>query len=139
MRVPFGYTRTICVLLCLIKSIMPCLSSLFAVFSDSEKTCSGAYTSFLLIPRHLTPTVYTSSATRSIDIFTFGFTFRPWKGTQALADGPGILQYVEDTAAEFGIDQRIRYGVKVVAADFDTGTGRWTPARTPSSPPTPWS
>ncbi|GAB3994513.1 flavin-containing monooxygenase [Nocardioides marmoraquaticus] len=60
------------------------------------------------------------------DIFTFGFTFRPWKGNQALADGPGILQYVKDTAAELGIDQHVRYGVKVVAADFDTGTGRWT-------------
>lgn len=51
---------------------MPCFNSLFAVFSDSEKMCSGAYSSFLLIPRHLTPTVYTSSETSAIDIFTFG-------------------------------------------------------------------
>lgn len=60
------------------------------------------------------------------DIFTFGFTFRPWEGDQALADGPGILQYIKDTAAEFGIDQRIRYGTTVREASFDTSTGRWT-------------
>ena len=29
----------------------------FAVFSDRENMCSGAYSSFLLMPRHLTPTV----------------------------------------------------------------------------------
>ena len=51
---------------------MLCLSSLFNVFSESEKMCSGAYSSFLFSPRHLTPTVYTSSETRSMDIFTLG-------------------------------------------------------------------
>ncbi len=60
------------------------------------------------------------------DIFTFGFTFRPWEGDQALADGPGILQYIKDTAAEFGIEEHVRYRTQVREAAFDTGTGRWT-------------
>ena len=60
------------------------------------------------------------------DIFSFAFTFRPWVGDQSLADGPSILRYVEETAAEFGIDQHIRYGARVVAADFDTTTAQWT-------------
>ena len=60
------------------------------------------------------------------DIFTFGFTFRPWEGDQALADGPGILAYIKETAAEFGIEERIRYSTKVREAAFDTATGRWT-------------
>ncbi|SDS82725.1 Predicted flavoprotein CzcO associated with the cation diffusion facilitator CzcD [Nocardioides scoriae] len=60
------------------------------------------------------------------DIFTFGFTFRPWEGDQALADGPGILQYIKDTAAEFGIDEHVRYSTRVVHASFSTATGRWT-------------
>ena len=60
------------------------------------------------------------------DIFTFGFTFRPWEGDQALADGPGILQYIKDTAAEFGIDEHVRFGTRVRAAAFDTGTALWT-------------
>ncbi|ROR92969.1 flavin-containing monooxygenase [Nocardioides aurantiacus] len=69
------------------------------------------------------------------DIFTFGFTFRPWEGDQALADGPGILQYVKDTAAEFGIEEKIRYSTQVVGAAFDTGAGVWTlSVETPSGP-----
>lgn len=60
------------------------------------------------------------------DIFTFGFTFRPWTDDTSLADGPGILRYIHETAEEFGIDQRVRYGVRVVAADFSTATALWT-------------
>ncbi len=60
------------------------------------------------------------------DLFTFGFEFRPWRDRKVLADGPGILQYIKDTAAEFGIDQHIQYGAKVVGAAFDTNAALWT-------------
>lgn len=71
------------------------------------------------------------------DIFTFGFTFRPWTDDTSLADGPGILRYIHETAAEFGIDQHVRYGVKVVAADFSTSTALWTlTLETPAGPRT---
>ena len=60
------------------------------------------------------------------DLFTFGFQFKPWQERKALADGPSILQYIKDTAAEFGIDDHIQYGAKVVAADFATDAARWT-------------
>lgn len=60
------------------------------------------------------------------DMYTLGFQFRPWTDEKSLADGPTILQYIKDTAAEFGIDKHIQYGRKVVAADFDSVAAMWT-------------
>ena len=39
------------------------------------------------------------------DMFTMGYRFRPWRSNQALADGPSILDYVRDTAREYGVDR----------------------------------
>lgn len=60
------------------------------------------------------------------DMHTLGFSFRPWRADKAIADGPAILQYLRDTAEEFGIDQRIRYGHRVTAASWDSAAGQWT-------------
>jgi len=60
------------------------------------------------------------------DLFTFGFPFRPWRDRKALADGPAIKHYIEQTAAQFGIDRHIQFDTKVVAQDFDTSTAMWT-------------
>ncbi|MGW4477121.1 flavin-containing monooxygenase [Rhodococcus triatomae] len=60
------------------------------------------------------------------DMQTLGYRFRPWTGDQAIADGPAILDYVRDTAADAGIDRRIRYGHKVVHAAWSTTERRWT-------------
>lgn len=60
------------------------------------------------------------------DMFTLGYAFKPWRGSKVLADGGSILSYIKETAAEFGIDRRIRYGTKVTGADWSTETARWT-------------
>ncbi|WP_123742484.1 flavin-containing monooxygenase [Saccharothrix texasensis] len=60
------------------------------------------------------------------DMFTLGYPFRPWREAKSIADGPSILAYIRDTAAQFGIDRLVRYRTKVVAADFSTETARWT-------------
>ena len=60
------------------------------------------------------------------DMFTLGFPFRPWRGDQSIVDGPAIRQYVEDTAREYGIFERIRFGHKVVRADWSEAESRWT-------------
>ncbi|WP_440900092.1 flavin-containing monooxygenase, partial [Actinosynnema sp.] len=60
------------------------------------------------------------------DMHTLGYAFRPWPGERALADGPSILAYVEDTAAELGVAGLVRYSQQVVAADFDTAGALWT-------------
>ncbi|MCH1866175.1 NAD(P)/FAD-dependent oxidoreductase [Nocardioides sp. CFH 31398] len=59
------------------------------------------------------------------DMFTLGYQFRPWTDEKSIADGPTILRYIQDTAAETGVDAHIRYGTKVVAADFRTDEARW--------------
>jgi len=60
------------------------------------------------------------------DMFTLGYGFKPWRAEKAIADGPTILGYVEETAAEFGIEEHIRYQTKVVGADWSTDPARWT-------------
>ena len=60
------------------------------------------------------------------DMYTLGYKFRPWLGEKAIADGPSILDYVRDTAAEYGIDEHVRYGHRVLEAWWDTASARWT-------------
>jgi cation diffusion facilitator CzcD-associated flavoprotein CzcO len=60
------------------------------------------------------------------DMYTFGYRFRPWTGDQTLADGPSILQYIRDTATEAGIDQKIRFGHRVVRAEWSSDDEQWT-------------
>ncbi|WP_293371274.1 NAD(P)/FAD-dependent oxidoreductase [Nevskia sp.] len=60
------------------------------------------------------------------DMFSFGYAFRPWNALKVLADGPAIRQYVIDTAKEYGVDKKIRYGLKIVSADFSTANDLWT-------------
>jgi len=60
------------------------------------------------------------------DMFTLGYPFRPWKEAKAIADGPAILRYIEETAATYGIDERIRFREKVVAARWSSDEVRWT-------------
>src|SRR4051794_18122391 len=47
------------------------------------------------------------------DMFTLGYPFRPWRGARAIADGASILRYLRDTAEEYGVEERIRYGHRV--------------------------
>ncbi len=60
------------------------------------------------------------------DMFTLGYQFKPWRAEKAIADGPTILGYIQETAAEFGIDKHIRYRTRVVAADWSREHSRWT-------------
>ena len=48
------------------------------------------------------------------DMFTLGFRFKPWTSEKAIADGPSIMAYLQETVDEYGIDKHIRYGHKVV-------------------------
>jgi len=60
------------------------------------------------------------------DMYTLGYGFKPWTGTEAIADGESILAYLEETAAENGIDQHIRYNCGVEAARWSSAAARWT-------------
>jgi monooxygenase len=60
------------------------------------------------------------------DMFTLGYRFKPWKQAQAIGPGPEILKYVAETAREHGVDTKIRFGHRVVAAAWSSERARWT-------------
>ncbi|MDQ2859267.1 MAG: NAD(P)/FAD-dependent oxidoreductase [Pseudomonadota bacterium] len=60
------------------------------------------------------------------DMFTLGYAFKPWTRAKAIADGPSILEYLEETSRQFGIDRHIRYGHKVTGAAWCSETSCWT-------------
>jgi cation diffusion facilitator CzcD-associated flavoprotein CzcO len=60
------------------------------------------------------------------DMYTLGYIFRPWRAAKAIADGPDIRAYVEETAAEYGVTPHIRFGHKVRRADWSSAEARWT-------------
>ena len=60
------------------------------------------------------------------DMFTLGYSFKPWKEAKAIADGPSILSYIRETAQEGGIEGHIRYGHRVVVASWSTAEAKWT-------------
>ncbi|MDQ6881035.1 MAG: NAD(P)/FAD-dependent oxidoreductase, partial [Pseudomonadota bacterium] len=62
------------------------------------------------------------------DMFTLGYSFRPWGSDASFAPGPAIRDYVAATAGEEGIDRHIRFGHRVTGADWDSGQARWTVA-----------
>ena len=60
------------------------------------------------------------------DMHTLGYRFKPWKDAKAIADGPAILQYIRETAAEYDIEVRIRYRHHLVKADWSSDDCAWT-------------
>ncbi len=60
------------------------------------------------------------------DMHTLGYSFKPWTAEKSIADGPSILAYLRETAAEYGIDRLIRYHRLVERAAWSTDEQRWT-------------
>ncbi|MFC4640272.1 flavin-containing monooxygenase [Deinococcus hohokamensis] len=60
------------------------------------------------------------------DVFTLGYSFKPWTGRKSIADGPDIRQYIQDAADEAGITRRIRFGHQVKAATWSSNENLWT-------------
>jgi len=59
------------------------------------------------------------------DMHTLGYDFKPWEAEKSIADGPSILSYVNETADEHRIRDRIRFGQKLVGADWCSERGQW--------------
>jgi len=60
------------------------------------------------------------------DMHTLGYRFRPWTNAKAIADGPSILSYVRATAREGGIEDRVRFRRRVIAAAWSSAEARYT-------------
>ena len=82
---------------------------------ESRKTMGGTWDLFRY------PGVRSDS-----DMHTLGYSFKPWEGAKAIADGPSILEYVKATAAESNIDQHIRYGHRLISASWSSEKSLWT-------------
>ena len=60
------------------------------------------------------------------DMYTLGYSFRPWKGAKAIADGPSILAYLQETAREEDVERHIRFGHRVLGAAWSSEQTMWT-------------
>jgi cation diffusion facilitator CzcD-associated flavoprotein CzcO len=60
------------------------------------------------------------------DMFTLGYSFRPWLGSKAIADGQSILDYITDTAKHYGVDKHIQYQHLVKRASWCSKESLWT-------------
>jgi cation diffusion facilitator CzcD-associated flavoprotein CzcO len=60
------------------------------------------------------------------DMYTLGYSFRPWSQAKAIADGPAILNYIRETAAAYDVDRHIRYSHKVTHASWSSEDALWT-------------
>src|SRR5579872_1482341 len=59
------------------------------------------------------------------DLHTLGFEFKPWVSENALADGAEILEYIRETAREYGIDEHIRTNHRVVSLSWSSADASW--------------
>ena len=60
------------------------------------------------------------------DMHTLGYQFKPWTEAKAIADGPAILKYLRETAAEHDVESRIRYRHQLKGAEWSTDDNGWT-------------
>jgi len=60
------------------------------------------------------------------DMFTLGYSHRPWKKVNPIALGDEIRNYVKSVAKDFGIDKKISYQKEVAKASFSSDTNKWT-------------
>ncbi len=59
------------------------------------------------------------------DMYTLGYAFKPWKNAQMITEAPAILEYLQETVQENGIEGNIRYGLQVKTADWSTDDATW--------------
>jgi cation diffusion facilitator CzcD-associated flavoprotein CzcO len=60
------------------------------------------------------------------DMHTLGYRFKPWTDEKAIADGDLILDYVRETARENGIEEKIRFGHRIIRAEWSSAESCWT-------------
>lgn len=59
-------------------------------------------------------------------MYTLGYSFKPWTDPKAIADGPSILKYLNETAEEHGVSGNIRFNTYVKSAAWDSSDSSWT-------------
>ena len=59
------------------------------------------------------------------DMFTLGYAFKPWVNDKGIGDGEDIRNYIVEAAEENDIVPHIRFGQRVITANFDSDTSLW--------------
>ncbi len=60
------------------------------------------------------------------DMFTLGYSFKPWNDEDSIAAGEKIRDYIRETAREYRVEDHIRFGHKVVSAEWSSEEALWT-------------
>ncbi len=60
------------------------------------------------------------------DMHTMGFRFKPWTNPKSIADGPSILEYLNEAADENNLREKIQFSTKVKTAKWDSVSANWT-------------
>ena len=60
------------------------------------------------------------------DMYTFGYSFRPWQKNSSISDGESIRTYIRETAEAYGIDRHIRFRHRVKSASWSSADALWT-------------
>lgn len=60
------------------------------------------------------------------DMYTLGYSFKPWTEDKAIAAGPTILNYIRETAQDNRIEPHIRFNHRVKSASWSSKDARWT-------------
>ena len=59
------------------------------------------------------------------DMHTLGFRFKPWIHKKAIADGPSILKYLNETVDDYNLREKITYNQKVIASNWVSDSSIW--------------
>ena len=59
------------------------------------------------------------------DMHTLGFRFKPWIHKKAIADGPSILKYLNETVDDYNLREKITYNQKVIASNWVSDSSTW--------------
>ncbi len=60
------------------------------------------------------------------DMYTLGFRFKPWTQSKAIAEGPSILAYLDETVSENDLLRSIWFDHHVTRVAWSTDTTKWT-------------
>ena len=60
------------------------------------------------------------------DMYTLGYSFRPWQGPHAIASGEDIRTYLVETAEAEGITDNMHFGKRIEKASWSSEEERWT-------------
>lgn len=60
------------------------------------------------------------------DMFTMGYSFRPWMDARAISPGGAIRDHIASTAQDEGIDRHIRFRHRVLRASWRSEEAKWT-------------